>query len=73
MKGGVIPTEIQETGTTIISMQRKNVKFPNADSILKYGTTHKTREGLDRVFGAYKDRLGKWTHTYYEQQRSILK
>ena len=74
MKGGVIPTEIQETGTTIIlnAVLRKNVKFPNADSILKYGTTHKTREGLDRVFGAYKDRLGKWTHTYYEQQRSIL-
>ena len=71
MKGGVIPTEIQETGTTIIlnAVLRKNVPFPNADSILEH---EPTKKGLERVFGAYKDRLGKWTHTYFEQQRAIL-
>lgn len=72
MKGGVIPTEIQETGTTIILnavLRKKDVSFPTADSILKH---EPTRKGLERVFGAYKDRLGKWTHTYFEQQRAIL-
>ena len=71
IKGGVIPTEIQETGTTIIlnAVLRKNIPFPTADSILEHDLTKK---GLERVFGTYKDRLKDWTHTYFEQQRSIL-
>jgi len=71
IKGGVIPTEIQETGTTIIlnAVLRKNIPFPTADSILEHEPTQK---GLERVFGTYKDRLKNWTHTYFEQQRSIL-
>ena len=71
IKGGVIPTEIQETGTTIIlnAVLRNNVEFQTADSILQHKPT---KEGLERVFGTYKDRLNKWTHTYFEQQKAIL-
>ena len=71
IKGGVIPTEIQETGTTIIlnAVLRNNVEFRTADSILQHKPT---KEGLERVFGTYKDRLNKWTHTYFEQQKAIL-
>ena len=71
IKGGVIPTEIQETGTTIIlnAVLRNNVPFPTADSILEHEPTQK---GLERVFGTYKDRLKDWTYTYFEQQKAIL-
>ena len=72
IKGGVIPTEIQETGTTIILnavLRKKDVEFPTADSILQHGPT---KEGLERVFGTYKDRLKDWTYTYFEQQKAIL-
>tara|TARA_Y100001938_G_C8068748_1_gene421850 strand:- start:55 stop:1878 length:1824 start_codon:yes stop_codon:yes gene_type:complete len=74
IKGGTIPTEIQETGTTVIfnAVLRNNVRFKTYKDILKYGTTHKTREGLDKVFGAYQNRVEDWTYTYFEQQRSIL-
>ena len=74
IKGGTIPTEIQETGTTVIfnAVLRNNARFKTYKDILKYGTTHKTREGLDKVFGAYQNRLEDWTYTYFEQQRSIL-
>ena len=71
IKGGVIPTEIQETGTTIIlnAVLRNNVPFPTADSILQHDPT---KQGLERVFGTYKDRLKDWTYTYFEQQKAIL-
>ena len=72
IKGGVIPTEIQETGTTIILnavLRGKRVEFLTADSILQHKPT---KEGLERVFGTYKDRLENWTHTYFEQQKAIL-
>ena len=70
-QGGVIPTVIQESGTTIIFNQvlRHNVKYKKKEDILKHEETSKS---LRRVFGSYKDRLTDWTHTYFEQQEAFL-
>jgi len=70
-QGGVIPTVIQESGTTIIFNQvlRHNVKFKKKEDILNHPETSKS---LKRVFGSYKDRLRDWTHTYFEQQQAFL-
>ena len=70
-QGGVIPTVIQESGTTIIFNQvlRHNVKFKKKEDILNHPETSKS---LKRVFGSYKDRLTDWTHTYFEQQQAFL-
>ena len=70
-QGGVIPTVIQESGTTIIFNQvlRHNVKFNKKEDILNHPETSKS---LKRVFGSYKDRLRDWTHTYFEQQQAFL-
>ena len=70
-QGGVIPTVIQESGTTIIFNQvlRHNVKFKKKEDILNHPETSKS---LKRVFGSYQDRLTDWTHTYFEQQQAFL-
>ena len=70
-KGGVIPTEIQEAGTTIIFNRalKDDKDFPTKESILK---DKDTRLPLERVFGRYKDRLPDWTHTYFEQKSAWL-
>lgn len=72
IKGGVIPTEIQEAGTTVILnaiLHGSRVEFNTEDDIKKHTPT---MNGLENVFGPYKNRLNDWIHTYFEQQRSIL-
>ena len=70
-QGGVIPTAIQESGTTIIFNQvlRHNTEYKDKDAIMKHPDTSKS---LRRVFGSYEDRLIDWTHTYFEQQQAFL-
>ena len=71
--GGVIPTKIQEEGTTIILNQvlHKNKKFNNREDIL---SDKDTADKLKKLFGTkYSNRLEDWTHSYFEQQKEFLK
>jgi len=69
---GTTPTAKQEEGTTFILNQvlGKNVKYDSGKSILAH---KETREGLEKIFGIYKDNLKEWAHTYYEQQKEFMK
>ena len=71
--GTVIPTEIQEKGTTIVfnRVLIDNVKFDKPEDIKN---DKKTREKLESVFGKkWEHRLDNWIWTYFEQQRLFLK
>jgi hypothetical protein len=71
--GGVIPTAIQEKGTTFVFNQvlKNNKKFETDSDILD---DDETRKGLEKIFGStYKNRLVEWTHSYFEQQKEFLK
>ena len=71
--GGVIKTEIQEEGTTIVLNQvlHKNKKFDKKEDIL---ADKDTADQLKKLFGKkYEDRLEEWTHSYFEQQKEFLK
>tara|TARA_S200000501_G_C20833624_1_gene748407 strand:+ start:51 stop:1523 length:1473 start_codon:yes stop_codon:yes gene_type:complete len=71
--GTVIPTEIQEKGTTIIfnRVLIDNVKFDKESDIMN---DKKTREKLKSVFGKkWEHRLDNWTWTYFQQQKQFLK
>ena len=71
--GGVISTEIQEEGTTIVLNQvlHKNKKFDKKEDIL---ADKDTADQLKKLFGRkYEDRLEEWTHSYFEQQKEFLK
>ena len=70
--GGVIKTDVQEKGTTVVLNQvlRKNKRFKKKEDILADADTAKK---LRDVFGSkYEDRLEEWTHSYFEQQREFL-
>lgn len=71
--GGVIPTKIQEEGTTIVLNQvlHNNKKFDNKGDIL---SDKDTADKLKKLFGPkYSNRLEDWTHSYFEQQKEFLK
>ena len=71
--GTVIPTDIQEEGTTIIfnRVLIDNVKFNKESDIMN---DKKTREKLKSVFGKkWEHRLDNWTWTYFQQQKQFLK
>tara|TARA_B100001109_G_scaffold247766_1_gene237872 strand:- start:1613 stop:3142 length:1530 start_codon:yes stop_codon:yes gene_type:complete len=70
--GTVIPTEIQEKGTTVIfnRVLIDNVKFKKESDIMN---DKKTREQLQSVFGPkWAHRLDNWTWTYFQQQKQFL-
>ena len=75
MKKGVIPTKIQEEGSTIIFNQvlEHDVHYEDEASIL----SHKdTREKLEKCFkqsGDWTSRLEGWTWTYWQQQKELFK
>ena len=71
--GTVIPTAIQEKGTTIIfnRVLIDNVKFEKESDIMD---DKKTREQLQKCFGTkWAHRLDNWTWTYFQQQKEFLK
>ena len=71
--GGVIPTKIQEEGTTVVLNQvlHNNKKFDKKEDILDDSETAKE---LKKLFGKkYEGRLKEWTHSYFEQQKEFLK
>ena len=71
--GTVIPTAIQEKGTTIIfnRVLIDNVKFEKESDIMN---DKKTRDQLQKCFGAtWAHRLDNWTWTYFQQQKQFLK
>ena len=71
--GTVIPTEIQEKGTTIIFNRAliDNVKFEKESDIMDDTVT---RKQLQDCFGAkWAHRLDNWTWTYFQQQKEFLK
>ena len=71
--GTVIPTDIQEKGTTIVFNRalKKNVKFNKESDIMDDPTT---RKQLQDCFGAkWAHRLDNWTWTYFQQQKEFLK
>jgi len=75
MKKGVIPTPIQEEGSTIIFNQvlDKNKDFKDEDSIL---ADPETRDLLEKCFkqkGNWVSRLEDWTWTYWQQQHELFK
>lgn len=69
---GVIPTAIQEKGTTFILNQvlKKNKNFKKEEDIL---SDKDTADGLRKIFKGYENRLTDWIHSYYEQQKEFLK
>ena len=69
---GVIPTAIQEKGTTFVFNQvlKHNKRYEKMEDILG---DIETAKGLEKIFGVYKDRLVDWTHSYFEQQKEFLK
>ena len=71
--GTVIPTNIQEKGTTIVFNRalKKNVKFNKESDIMNDPTT---RKELQDCFGTtWAHRLDNWTWTYFQQQKEFLK
>ena len=71
-KNAVIPTKIQEEGTTVIfnRVLIDNKSFAKEEDIMKDPTTAKK---LKEVFKEYEYRLPDWIHTYYQQQKQFLK
>ena len=70
--GTVIPTDIQEKGTTVVfnRVLIDNVKFKKESDIMN---DKKTREQLESVFGTkWGHRLDNWTWTYFQQQKQFL-
>ncbi len=70
--GTVIPTNIQEKGTTIVFNRalKKNVKFNKESDIMNDPTT---RKELQDCFGTkWAHRLDNWTWTYFQQQKEFL-
>ena len=72
IKGKVIPTRIQEEGSTIIFNRalRDNVEFNKEDDILN---DQETNRQLTKLFGPkWGVRLKDWTWTYFQQQKQWL-
>ena len=71
--GTVIPTDIQEKGTTIVFNRalRDNVEFKKESDILNDPIT---RQRLEACFGSkWAHKLDNWTWTYFQQQKLFLK
>ena len=71
--GTVIPTDIQEKGTTIVFNRalRDNVEFKKESDILNDKIT---RQRLEACFGSkWAHKLDNWTWTYFQQQKLFLK
>jgi hypothetical protein len=74
IKQGVIPTAIQEEGSTIIFNQVliANKNFKDEESIL---SDKDTRDLLEKCFkqkGNWVSRLEDWTWTYWQQQKELF-
>ena len=71
--GTVIPTDIQEKGTTIVFNRAllDNVEFKKESDIMN---DRITRQRLEACFGSkWGHRLDNWTWTYFQQQKEFLK
>ena len=75
MKKGVIPTAIQEEGSTIIFNQvlDGNKDFKDEDSILADPDTRDLLEKCFKQKGNWVSRLEDWTWTYWQQQHELFK
>ncbi len=75
MKKGVIPTPIQEEGSTIIFNQvlDGNKDFKDEESILADDDTRKLLETCFKQKGGWISRLEDWTWTYWQQQSELFK
>ena len=75
MKRGVIPTPIQEEGSTIIFNQVLvgNKDFKDEESILADDDTRKLLEVCFKQKGNWTSRLEDWTWTYWQQQHELFK
>ena len=75
MKRGVIPTPIQEEGSTIIFNQvlEHDKHFEDEDSILADDDTKKLLEKCFKQKGNWTSRLEDWTWTYWQQQHELFK
>ena len=75
MKKGVIPTAIQEEGSTIIFNQvlNGNKDFKDEESILGDPDTKKLLEVCFKQKGNWTSRLEDWTWTYWQQQSELFK
>ena len=74
MKRGVIPTPIQEEGSTIIFNQVLvgNKDFKDEESILGDPDTKKLLEECFKQKGNWTSRLEDWTWTYWQQQHELF-
>ena len=74
MKKGVIPTAIQEEGSTIIFNQVLvgNKDFKDEESILGDPDTKKLLEACFKQKGNWTSRLEDWTWTYWQQQHELF-
>ena len=74
MKRGVIPTPIQEEGSTIIFNQVLvgNKDFKDEESILGDPDTNKLLEECFKQKGNWTSRLEDWTWTYWQQQHELF-
>ena len=75
MKRGVIPTAIQEEGSTIIFNQvlDGDKHFKDEESILADDDTKKLLEKCFKQKGNWTSRLEDWTWTYWQQQHELFK
>ena len=75
MKRGVIPTAIQEEGSTIIFNQvlDGDKHFKDEESILADDDTRKLLETCFKQKGGWISRLEDWTWTYWQQQSELFK
>ena len=75
IKQGVIPTPIQEEGSTIIfnRVLESNKRFPNEESILADPETKNRLEVCFKQKGNWVSRLEDWTWTYYQQQEEFFR
>jgi len=71
-KMGVIPTKIQEKGTTIVFNQvlEKNKTFKEEQDIL--GDAETKKKLLDCFGNQWKGRLEDWTWSYFQQQQEFF-
>ena len=70
--GGVIPTDIQEKGATIVlthALKSKGAKF-NSDADIR--NDKKTWEELSKCFTGWEHRIDGWLWTYYQQNKRFF-
>jgi hypothetical protein len=69
---GRVPADVQEKGTVFVFNQvlDHDKNYKRKEDIL---ADDETREGLEKIFKKYPDRLEEWTHSYYEHQKEFFK